>query len=641
MGVSANHGSLPPVVAPFDRVRNSLRAWEKIGAAPVVLDWIANGYRLPFVAELPPFYHQPLHHNETQQQELQLIMNKLFSIGVLERTDDDTYVSRSRLEPKKDGGYRLIVDLRCVNSYLEQQPCKFETLKDLQLMIQPEDWMISADLKDGYYHLAIHPQHRKYLTTVINGVLVRFLAFPFGLCTAPRVFTKFMRPVVRYFRSNNINMLQYLDDSLFIHPSHCVLYKIRKFVDNTFSSLGLARNVNKGVWEPTQQLVHLGIGIDTVRGLFLVPPHKQATLKAAAASLLRYASSHRRWVTAKKVQNICGLAISLSIAFPVARTVTRSLYDAITDMPSWKRDVQLSKQAIRDLQFLATVPEEFCDKAIWTPKPLVTIHTDASDTGWGAVLQDLVPAQGFFGRELVHQHITVKELRAVLEALQSFRSNLHGKVIRIVTDNMTVKAIINSGVSRSPYLMPIYREILSLCLEQGVVLQAEYIPTALNVKADFLSRISPRSDWSVSDELFEFLQQLFGQRTFDRFASPSSARCKNYNSVIPHPDSSGDAFQQSWLGHENWICPPISLVSKVVDRLMHEGAEAVVVVPYWPSATWFPALISMADFVRPLSREAMEEIIAHGPGPPEILKNPRWRLMIVHVPHRVRTLLRC
>jgi hypothetical protein len=142
-------------------------------------------------------------------------------------TADDSFVSRSRLEPKKDGGHRLVVDLRHVNKHLAEQSCKFETLRDLQHVIRAQDWMISCDLENGYYHVPIHPQHRRYLTTTINGTVVQFNALPFGLSTAPRVFTKFMRPVVAHLRSLGIRMLQYLDDSLFMSQSRESLLEMR------------------------------------------------------------------------------------------------------------------------------------------------------------------------------------------------------------------------------------------------------------------------------------------------------------------------------------------------------------------------------------------------------------------------------
>ena len=640
---AAGCGAIPPPAVPYQRVKDSLDAWEKIGAGPVILNWIKNGYKLPFIKRLKPFKYPPLIHSQEETAALQEILEKLLAIGAVEVTADDSFVSRSRLEPKKDGGYRLVVDLRHVNKHLAEQSCKFETLRDLQHVIRAQDWMISCDLENGYYHVPIHPQHRRYLTTTINGTVVQFNALPFGLSTAPRVFTKFMRPVVAHLRSLGIRMLQYLDDSLFMSQSRESLLEMRKYIDNLLCSLGLTRKPSKGVWEPTMELKHLGVQVDTKRGLFLVPMEKQRTITGAARSLLTYAKSHRRWVSVKKLAKLCGTVLAVSIAMPLARTVTRSLYDAISLKKNWASDVQLSKQALRDLQFLVDLPIDQCDKAIWKPTALNTVHTDASDTGWGAVLNNMTPAQGFFKGPQAHQHITAKELRAVLNALDSFHQRLQKKsVLKVITDNMSVRAVLNKGVSASPHLMRIYRMILERCLKQGILLQAEYIPTHDNVHADALSRIDPSSDWSLPQHIFDEVQTIFGKRTCDRFASPESAKCRKYNSIVPHPESLGDAFASSWDGERNWICPPIALASRVVERLLQEGAEAVLALPYWPSAPWFPALMEIADSTRILTHEEMLEVTpVHEDYTPDIRRNSKWRLMLVHVPQREWTPVHC
>jgi hypothetical protein len=43
-------------------------------------------------------------------------------------------------------------------------------------------------------------------------------------------------------------------------------------ISELIDKLELVLNMEKGYWEPTQNLVHLGVGIDTARALFYVPP---------------------------------------------------------------------------------------------------------------------------------------------------------------------------------------------------------------------------------------------------------------------------------------------------------------------------------------------------------------------------------
>lgn len=71
-----------------------------------------------------------------------------------------------------------------------------------------------VDLKNAYFSIPIHHASRKYLKFIWKGTLYEFTCLPFGLSSAPRVFTKIMKPVFSYLRSMGICCFYYIDDSL-------------------------------------------------------------------------------------------------------------------------------------------------------------------------------------------------------------------------------------------------------------------------------------------------------------------------------------------------------------------------------------------------------------------------------------------
>src|SRR4029434_6250772 len=101
-----------------------------------------------------------------------------------------TITSRYFLVPKRDGNYRPILDLRVLNKAV--MPLRFRMLTPRRLVqfIRPNDWFITIDLKDAYFHVPIHHRHRRYLRFAFGGIAYQFNALPFGLSLAPRVFTK-------------------------------------------------------------------------------------------------------------------------------------------------------------------------------------------------------------------------------------------------------------------------------------------------------------------------------------------------------------------------------------------------------------------------------------------------------------------
>jgi hypothetical protein len=63
------------------------------------------------------------------------------------------------------------------------------TVENVRQTIYPRDWVATINLKDAYFHVPIHPMARKFLRFGWKGVLYQFMALPFGLSPAPKVFT--------------------------------------------------------------------------------------------------------------------------------------------------------------------------------------------------------------------------------------------------------------------------------------------------------------------------------------------------------------------------------------------------------------------------------------------------------------------
>ncbi|KAG6936528.1 ORF V, partial [Chelydra serpentina] len=77
------------------------------------------------------------------------------------------------------------------------------------------DWYAALDMKDAYFHIAIYPPQRHFLRFVVNQQHFQFTVLPFGLSTAPRVFTKCMAVVAASLCQRRNQVFPYLDDWLF------------------------------------------------------------------------------------------------------------------------------------------------------------------------------------------------------------------------------------------------------------------------------------------------------------------------------------------------------------------------------------------------------------------------------------------
>ena len=93
-----------------------------------------------------------------------------------------------------------------------------EGLEAVRKLIQPGDFMMKLDLQDAYFSVPIHNSHKKYLRFVFQGITYEFQCLPFGLSSAPRTFTKLLKPVIVLLRIQGIRIVIYLDNIAYSGP---------------------------------------------------------------------------------------------------------------------------------------------------------------------------------------------------------------------------------------------------------------------------------------------------------------------------------------------------------------------------------------------------------------------------------------
>ena len=87
----------------------------------------------------------------------------------------------------------------------------------------------------------------------------------------------------------------------------------------------------------------------------------------------------------------------------------------------------------------------------------------------------------------------------------------------------------------------------------------------------------------------------WGPHTADRFASYVNKQLPRFNSRSWNPGTEAvDLFTVNWHGENNWWCPPILLIPRVIRHAQVCGAQGTLVVPSWPSAAFWP-MVCPAD----------------------------------------------
>ena len=183
-----------------------------------------------------------------------------------------------------------MLKLKCFNCYMHIPSFKMPTLKHVWQLIQYGDYAFSIDLQDTYLHIPIVKHHCHFLHFVWHDVPYQWKVRPFGLATAPRVFTSLTKPIL-------------FDDILVLVCSKWVGKRACSSLCSLLVCLGLHINFSKYDLCLSQTFTFMGLCWDTVCMSVSLPPDNLADIQQLALSLLQ--TTH---VTVCKVMSFLGKA---------------------------------------------------------------------------------------------------------------------------------------------------------------------------------------------------------------------------------------------------------------------------------------------------------------------------------------------
>ncbi|CAC5388869.1 unnamed protein product [Mytilus coruscus] len=186
--------------------------WEHIGASKFIINTI-KCYMIPFVNLPPPMKFR---NNKSAVDNTDFVNEAVLELAknrcVHEVPFQPFVVNPLSVAIQKSEKKRLILDLSELNLYVLKNKIKFEDWKVAQQFFKKDIYLIKFDLKSGYFHLDICKEQHTYLGFSWNGTFYCFSVLAFGLSSAPYIFTKCLRPMVKYWRENGVDIV--LDDGL-------------------------------------------------------------------------------------------------------------------------------------------------------------------------------------------------------------------------------------------------------------------------------------------------------------------------------------------------------------------------------------------------------------------------------------------
>ena len=598
-------GIVPPKYQPVSvagRLCHFVSNWERLTKDRWILSTV-QGYRIEFIST-PIQTRQPLptvmssDELDCMEQEVRDLLGKEAVSSVpLSYAKQNCFLSNMFLVPKKDGGQRPVVNLKNLNSFVKEEHFKMEGIHTLKDLLMPEDWMCKVDLKDAYFSIPVSEEQRNLLTFRVGTKFFQFNCLPFGLSSAPWVFTKTLKPVVAYLRQLGVRLIIYIDDILIMARTESLALSHVEALQYLLENLGFIVNTKKSIFKPVQAIEFLGLTVSSRDMTLYLPGDKMKSIRADARRLLGMES-----VTARDLARLIGKMNATTKVIPPAplfyRQLQRDLARALErSSQAYSTSLCLSLESKGELIWWDTHMSRWNGKALLNLKVSYILETDASMKGWGALnVTEQIQTGGAWSNAEAKMHINCLELLGATLAVKTFLKDQRNVHVLLRMDNTTAVAYVNHlGGTVSQELVSLTKDLWLWCLERNIHMTAQHLPGSLNCTADMESRVMrDRTDWKLHPDLFQRLNKLWGPLEVDLFASRLSAQLPAYYSWRPDPYVMGmDAFVQSWTDQRCYANSPWNLIGRVLAQAIRQRAEMVLVTPVWKTQAWYATLLEL------------------------------------------------
>ncbi|GFW40071.1 retrovirus-related Pol polyprotein from transposon gypsy [Trichonephila clavipes] len=154
----------------------------------------------------------------TERQEVNKQIEEWLNEGII-RPSSSEYASPIVMVKKKDGSSRMCIDYRKLNQKLVKDKFPLPIIEDVLDTLQEAKVYSTLDLRNGFFHVDVDEDCRKYTSFIVPDGQFEFNKVPFGLSTSPGVFQ-------RYVSSHIV-------ESGTIKPSPTKTLAVRKFPEPT------------------------------------------------------------------------------------------------------------------------------------------------------------------------------------------------------------------------------------------------------------------------------------------------------------------------------------------------------------------------------------------------------------------------
>ena len=546
-------------------VRVCLPWWQR-HAQPSVVRIIERGVEPNWLR--PPALRNPDRHVHTPQ-ELQMtraLMNdEYMPVGAVIKLKSHTgYTVPWFLIVKDDGlggqKVRLMHNLKKVNAFLHAPKFTLESISKIYPHLRKGMWAASIDLKHAYLHLGLSPSLSKFCTLRVGDDYYRFVAAPFGLAHLPYFWDRVIKTFENLAHRQGYLVFFYFDDILVLGHSPMEVRRIVAHLLEWFQQAGLLVNIPKSHLEPVQNLIHLGVELDFVKGCVSIPARKLKSYRKELGKLVTH-----NMVTCRRAAAILGQVKSLLIVIPALRSFL-CLLQAFVQQASvhgWDTMLPVPTEVREELRLCKDILLQWPGRYMLGRAPTRRFASDASTHAYGGLdLRGHHLVHGYW-RHLTPWHINLKEVSAAMDTIRAMARK--GDLVKILVDNTVALSYLTKQGGKKLEINRLMRPFLLWAMENQVTLQVEWVPSQ-DMPADCLSRWDfDSSEVELNKGVYLSIKRILWrwcQPTHDMWASPQTAKETLFVTHWPHAKATAVDARYCPLQaiKMSYACPPWAMI---------------------------------------------------------------------------------
>lgn len=301
--------------------------WRKLTSDRHVLDIVEHCHLDLDVPNITHLFFEEVEYvfKEEDQAFIDQEITKLLDLKVIAITQkqDDQVISPIFLRKKKNGEFRMILNLEKLNKHIAYKHFKMENFEQAVRLINKGDFMASVDLRHAYYSIKIAEEQQKYLCFKWRGKIYHFTCLANGISEGPRLFTKLMKPVFATLREWGYTITSYLDDTLICNSSLTGCYDCLLNTVQLLRKLGFCINEEKSILVPTKRIEYLGNVINSENMTVTLPERRIEKILHSCTLLIQ-----KKREKIREVARVIGLLVAAIPAVEMGKLHYRKLETA-------------------------------------------------------------------------------------------------------------------------------------------------------------------------------------------------------------------------------------------------------------------------------------------------------------------------